>query len=103
MPIQAPVFGRTSAKRKPWESTRRLSRQARGYGRAHEKMRERVLAEEPLCRICLAKGISTPTTIADHIIPKAEGGSDGRDNYQGACKDCHDLKTEDERRRACAS
>lgn len=80
----------------------KLSRQARGYGRAHELMRARVLAEEPLCYLCLAKTPPqyTPATIADHKTAKAEGGTDDRDNYGGACKPCHDAKTAQEAARA---
>ena len=56
-------------------------------------MRAQVLREEPLCRICTEAGRITPTTIADHVVPKAEGGTDERDNYQGLCTPCHDVKT----------
>ena len=80
-----------------WPTT---SRQSRGYGRAHEKMRERVLSEEPLCRECLKHRRNTPTKIADHIVPKAEGGGDERANYQGLCEPCSDEKTAAEAARA---
>lgn len=73
--------------------TRRESRQSRGYGREHDLMRARVLVEEPLCRLCLAQERYNPTTIADHIIPKAEKGTDERRNYQGLCAPCHRSKT----------
>ena len=63
-------------------------------------MREQVLAEEPLCRACDAKGFVTATTVADHIIPLAEGGSGDRDNYQGLCGPCHQAKTATESARA---
>lgn len=57
-------------------------------------MREQVLREEPLCRPCLEMDPPryTPSTIADHIVPKAEGGTDDRENYQGSCKPCHVVK-----------
>jgi len=38
----------------------------------------------------------TPSKIADHIKPKAEGGTDERENYQGATEPCHDAKTAEE-------
>lgn len=97
MPVAPPRFRpagmKASTPRPSWATTGRESRQKRGYGRAHELMRERVLIEEPLCRPCLAEGRTSATTIADHIVPKAEGGTDERDNYQGICKPCHKLKT----------
>lgn len=73
--------------------SRRESRHVRGYGRAHDLMRAMVLLEEPLCRICLAHDRCSATVIADHIIPKAEQGTDERSNYQGLCKPCHRVKT----------
>lgn len=82
-----------------WGTTRK-SRQARGYGRAHELMRAQVLREEPLCRACLAAGRVGATEIADHIIPKAEGGTDDRSNYQGLCTPCSKVKTAEEALRA---
>jgi len=79
----------------------RKSRQERGYGRAHELMRESVLQEEPLCRACLDMKPPryTPSTIADHVVPKAEGGGDERENYQGLCAECSRIKTAREARR----
>lgn len=81
-----------------WDRTR--TRQQRGYGRDHERMRERVLLEEPLCRECLKRNLVVATTIADHIVPKAEGGSDDRENYQGLCSPCSSAKTAAEAARA---
>lgn len=65
-------------------------------------MREQVLREEPLCRVCLAMNPPrySPTEVADHISPKAEGGTDDRENYQGLCKPCDVIKTARESARA---
>lgn len=95
MPSRPPSLRTRVAKptRKLSNWTKRESRQARGYGRAHDLMRAQVLREEPLCRICTEAGRITPTTIADHVVPKAEGGTDDRGNYQGLCTPCHDVKT----------
>lgn len=82
-----------------WSTTRK-SRQARGYGRAHELMRAQVLREEPLCRACAAVNRIAATEVADHITPKAEGGTDDRENYQGLCTPCHRVKTAAESARA---
>ncbi|WP_246381128.1 HNH endonuclease [Novosphingobium chloroacetimidivorans] len=65
-------------------------------------MREQVLADEPLCRPCAKQGRVTQATIADHIKPKAEGGTDDRENYQPICDLCHVLKTAAEAKRAKA-
>ena len=93
---------KTKPARKLSNWTRRESRQSRGYGRDHDLMRARVLREEPLCRLCLEQGRYAATEIADHIIPKAEGGGDERENYQGLCKPCDVIKTGKEARRGRA-
>lgn len=43
-----------------------------------------------------------PATIADHIIPRAEGGSDDVDNGQALCDPCHTVKTKAEQARGRA-
>jgi 5-methylcytosine-specific restriction enzyme A len=65
-------------------------------------MRIQVLREEPLCRICLAMDPprTSASAIADHIVPKAEGGGDDRSNYQGICRPCDKIKTSGEAARA---
>lgn len=101
MPSRPPSL-KQRPKTKPSNWARRESRQSRGYGRAHDLMRERVLREEPLCRLCINQVPPRyrPTKVADHIVPKAEGGSDDRENYQGLCIDCDRVKTTAESTRA---
>lgn len=95
MPTQPPRIGGTR-KRKAWEQTRRMPVK-RVRGRAGQKARAQVIAEEPLCRKCLELGRTTPTAVVDHIKPLAWGGSDARSNKQGLCKRHHDEKSAAER------
>lgn len=62
---------------------------------AWRKLREQVLAEEPLCRWCLARGQCVPSTEVDHIKDSREDYSDDnrRENLTGVCTPCHSLKT----------
>lgn len=79
-----------------WNHGPHASRHRRGYGRQHDRLRARLLGEEPLCRLCRLKTPSryTPATIADHIIPIAKGGAvHDLSNMQPVCADCHDAKT----------
>jgi 5-methylcytosine-specific restriction protein A len=72
---------------------RRGSAASRGYGRQHEKWRELILARDPLCLIKhFCQGLA-PATIADHVIPVADGGEWTMENGQGACEQCHNWKT----------
>ena len=76
----------------------RTSRHARGYGRAHEKIREQLLREVILCEACQRKTPPRVTAgcIADHIVPLAKGGKTERSNYQLLCRPCSEVKTAQE-------
>jgi len=38
----------------------------------------------------------TPATEVDHIVGKAQGGTDAADNLEAICKACHQAKTASE-------
>lgn len=69
------------------------TRQQRGYGADHDRMRDHLMQTVVLCEHCRAKGRTTIGSHADHIIPKAQGGGNERENYQLLCADCHADKT----------
>lgn len=62
---------------------------------AWHKLRAQVLAEEPLCRACMAVGVVEPATDVDHIENSADDYSDDnrRENLQPLCHECHSAKT----------
>jgi 5-methylcytosine-specific restriction protein A len=91
MPSRPPSLRKKPERTTGW--SKHKTRQERGYGAAHDRMRSQVLREEPTCRECRKTGRVAVAVIADHITPKAEGGTDGRGNYQGLCKACHTVKT----------
>jgi 5-methylcytosine-specific restriction protein A len=67
------------------------------------KIREQVLAEEPICRECIRTGRvnkDSTSVVVDHIRPLADGGTDERSNWAGMCKLHHDEKTAAESARA---
>lgn len=65
----------------------------KGYGRDWRAIRNRFIADNPLCRHCLDDGHYTPAQQVDHIQPKALGGSDELTNLQSLCIPCHKKKT----------
>jgi 5-methylcytosine-specific restriction endonuclease McrA len=69
------------------------------YDYAWTKLRNKRIAAEPLCRLCMEAGHVTPATQVDHIKPRAEGGRDEWDNTQSLCLPCHQAKTAEENRR----
>lgn len=65
----------------------------RPSGRRAVELRKRRLARERLCRHCAERGITTPATTPDHIVPLSQGGADVDDNIQCLCSGCHSIKT----------
>jgi 5-methylcytosine-specific restriction protein A len=80
---------------------RRDSAARRGYDNTHWRpKRDAQLRREPLCGHCRDNtGQLTPATQVDHIIPKAQGGTDHPENLQSLCAPCHSRKTQQERQR----
>jgi 5-methylcytosine-specific restriction protein A len=70
---------------------RQDSRALTTYSKQWRAIRERVLYEEPLCRVCRANGLITAATQVDHIDEDAHNNS--RDNLQSLCASCHSKKT----------
>lgn len=58
---------------------------------AWQRLRAQVLAEEPLCRDCAARGLVTPATDVDHM--DNNGDNNARSNLAALCHSCHSIKT----------
>lgn len=63
----------------------------RGYTSKWEKRRRKFLENFPTCAMCGA-----PATDVDHIIAKADGGSDDAGNLRSLCHSCHSTRTGEE-------
>jgi 5-methylcytosine-specific restriction endonuclease McrA len=60
------------------------------YGTAAwRRLRAKQIQREPWCRACLLEGVLVPAVIADHIIPRRDGGPDELDNLQSLCRHHH--------------
>ena len=62
---------------------------------AWKRLRMAVLAGEPLCRMCAARGVVERATEVDHIVNGVGDYSDdnSKENLQPLCRPCHSLKT----------
>lgn len=68
-----------------WEAKRGTSTQ-RGYGSSWAKLSARVIREEKRCRDCGTTGTKSNPLTADHVVPKALGGTDDRTNLTCRCR-----------------
>lgn len=65
-----------------------------------KRLRNRFIANNPLCVHCERIGLIRPATVVDHIVEIRDGGDVwNTDNYQSLCRDCHQIKTGMEQRR----
>ena len=70
----------------------------RGYGSKWDVIRARILKRDRhICQECLRNKKPVPASTVDHIIPKAQGGTDEDSNLQALCWPCHKRKTATER------
>ena len=82
-----------------WNKTTRTSRHERGYGAQWDKIRIEVLKRDyGLCQPCMKVGRIHLAQEVDHIISKAEGGTDDMDNLQAIATECHRVKTAADRK-----
>ena len=62
------------------------------------KVRDRYLRRQPLCEMCLARGVSKAADLVDHITEIKDGGARlDFANLQSLCWACHGSKTADAR------
>ncbi|EJW0352583.1 HNH endonuclease [Escherichia coli] len=82
-----------------WQQHQRgQSRHQRGYGRKWDVLRAEVLARDKhLCQNHKRNGEIAAATTVDHIIAKANGGTDDPSNLEALCWPCHRAKTARER------
>ena len=59
------------------------------YGRAWKRIRDRYVAEHPLCEMCLEQGKLTPVDEVHHVLPVSKGGTHARGNLMALCRSRH--------------
>ena len=90
-PAHRPAGRAAPAERKAQADADRPSAARRGYDRAWRRLRLQVLAEEPLCRECAARGRTTPAIEVDHV--DGDAWNRARGNLRPLCKPCHSART----------
>ena len=74
---------------KRYEKYDRTPEMKKRYGRAWKKIRDRHMAEYPLCEMCKKQGRLTPAEEVHHIKPLSMGGTNDDGNLMSLCKSCH--------------
>lgn len=59
------------------------------YGRAWKRIRDRYIAQHPLCEQCLKQNKVTAAEEVHHILPLSRGGTHCEDNLMSLCTPCH--------------
>lgn len=88
---KAPPKVSASPPRKPWHNNSATKRKI--TGRALQRERAKLFADQPLCIECAKHGRVSQATIRDHRVALAFGGLDIASNTQGLCQACSDEKT----------
>lgn len=63
------------------------------------KAKKYIKTKNLLCVNCEDMGFAVPSVVADHIVPRNQGGADAIENLQALCTACHDRKSAKERKR----
>jgi integrase len=75
-----------------WPQRGRYSRR-RGAQRLPERLRQRILRRDPVCKLQIPNICTGRSEQVDHIIDAADGGPDEGWNLQGCCAPCHRYKS----------
>ena len=80
-----------------WFKTSTKSRHQRGYGNDWYRIRNAKIKMNPLCEYCKEDDVYTVATEVDHVVALANGGTHSMDNLKSSCKECHKIKTAQDR------
>ena len=74
---------------KRYEKYDRSPEMKKRYGIAWKRVRDRHIAQHPLCEVCKRNGNLTPAEEVHHIVPLSQGGTHDDSNIMSLCKSCH--------------
>ena len=88
-------------KRKPFERSKEKDNSVLYNSSQWRKYSKSFRFDNPLCVMCLEKGLAIDSEVTDHIVPINENGSIwDLSNLQALCKVCHNKKSIEESKRA---
>lgn len=70
---------------------KRRAERFKQYPKQWRQLSKLIRQEEPLCRLCLERGIYKPSQCVDHIDGNSKNNT--RENLQALCWSCHSRKT----------
>lgn len=72
---------------------KKVTQTERIRGRTLQRLRGRIMQDQPLCKMCDEKGFVTQGAELDHILPLFKGGNNDDENLQMLCIECHRQKS----------
>ena len=75
--------------RRNYDRYERAANVNKKYGRAWKRIRDRYIAEHPLCELCQKEGRSILAEEVHHKLPVSKGGTHDRCNLMSLCRSCH--------------
>lgn len=102
---------RINHKRRYWEGNKKPQEgrkfvNDRYHNRTWRKLRDSIIASEPLCRNCISMGVRNVANVVDHIKPVSTGKTLEQQeqlmwdvsNLQPLCNSCHNKKSAKEKK-----
>jgi 5-methylcytosine-specific restriction protein A len=101
--MRCPACQAKATKRKNTDPPGRPSAAQRGYGADWRRISAKVIARATVCHWCGLPFTREDPATADHIVPKAKGGTNDEQNLVGAHRSCNSRRAAQARRKRRAS
>ena len=89
---RCPPHQAAADKRRNTDAPGRTSATQRGYGAEWRRVSAQVIAASKVCHWCGEQPTKDNPMTADHIVPRALGGTNARSNLVGACRRCNSAR-----------
>ena len=87
--LRCPPCQAAATRRKNTDRPGRPSAAQRGYGAEWRRISAEVIAATTACHWCGGPALPDDPFTADHLVPKARGGTNARSNLVGAHRSCN--------------